>query len=133
MVVKAVNNFSYHDLSYICVSLIQYLEFVGKLFCSILCTWEEWAIAMHGRYESYILLILFTHICYIHSMTFFVFSTIYFESKTLQNTISYQITLSNNSIRLEHILLTPTSSLYTSSTFYLTLSLSAHLFHTVFQ
>ena len=96
-------------------------------------TWGEWAIATHGRYESYILLILFTHICYIHSMTFFVFSTIYFESKTLQNTISYQITLSNNSIRLEHILLTPTSSLYTSSTFYLTLSLSAHLFHTVFQ
>ena len=38
MVVKAVSNFSYHDLSYICVSLSQYLEFVGKLFCSTLCT-----------------------------------------------------------------------------------------------
>src|ERR1700683_1878698 len=41
MVVKAVNNFSYHDLSYICVSLSQYLEFVGKLFCSVLCTYSR--------------------------------------------------------------------------------------------
>src|ERR1700690_2655629 len=41
MVVKAVNNFSYHDLSYICVSLSQYLEFVGKLFCSALCTYSR--------------------------------------------------------------------------------------------
>src|SRR6202050_4518867 len=41
MVVKAVSNFSYHDLSYICVSLSQYLEFVGKLFCSILCTYSR--------------------------------------------------------------------------------------------
>src|ERR1700690_1514039 len=39
MVVKSVSNFSYHDLSYIRVSLSQYLEFVGKLFCSILCTY----------------------------------------------------------------------------------------------
>src|SRR6202034_470924 len=96
-------------------------------------TWGEWGIAMHGRYESYILFILFTHICYIHSMTIFVFSTIYFISKTLQNTISNEFTLHNNSIRPEHILPTPTSSLYTSSTFYLTLSLGPHLFHTVFQ
>src|ERR1700676_3788807 len=41
MVVKAVSNFSYHDLSYICVSLSQYLEFVGKLFCSVLCTYSR--------------------------------------------------------------------------------------------
>src|ERR1700685_2704385 len=41
MVVKAVSNFSYHDLSYICVSLSQYLEFVGKLFCSLLCTYSR--------------------------------------------------------------------------------------------
>src|ERR1700734_4090504 len=41
MVVKAVSNFSYHDLSYICVYLSQYLEFVGKLFCSILCTYSR--------------------------------------------------------------------------------------------
>src|ERR1700691_6200992 len=41
MVVKAINNFSYHDLSYICVSLSQYLEFVGKLFCSALCTYSR--------------------------------------------------------------------------------------------
>src|SRR6202020_2014641 len=41
MVVKAVNNFSYHDLSYICVYLSQYLEFVGKLFCSTLCTYSR--------------------------------------------------------------------------------------------
>ena len=34
-------NFSYHDLSHICVSLSQYLEFLGKLFCSILCTYAE--------------------------------------------------------------------------------------------
>src|ERR1700679_1053276 len=32
---------AYHDLSYICVSLSQYLEFVGKLFCSILCTYSR--------------------------------------------------------------------------------------------
>ena len=41
MVVKAINNFSYHDLSYICVSLSQYLEFVDKLFCSTLCTYSR--------------------------------------------------------------------------------------------
>ena len=41
MVVKAVSNFSYHDLSYICVYLSQYLEFVGKLFCSTLCTYSR--------------------------------------------------------------------------------------------
>ena len=41
MVVKAVSNFSYHDLSYICVSLSQYLEFVRKLFCSALCTYSR--------------------------------------------------------------------------------------------
>ena len=41
MVVKAVSNFSYHDLSYICVFLSQYLEFVGKLFCSTLCTYSR--------------------------------------------------------------------------------------------
>src|ERR1700727_975400 len=41
MVVKAVSNFSYHDLSYICVSLSQYLEFVDKLFCSTLCTYSR--------------------------------------------------------------------------------------------
>ena len=41
MVVKAINNFSYHDLSYICVSLSQYLEFVGKLLCSALCTYSR--------------------------------------------------------------------------------------------
>src|ERR1700691_422568 len=41
MVVKAVNNFLYHDLSYICVSLSQYLEFVSKLFCSALCTYSR--------------------------------------------------------------------------------------------
>src|SRR6202050_712626 len=41
MVVKAINNFSNHDLPYICVSLSQYLEFVGKLFCSILCTYSR--------------------------------------------------------------------------------------------
>src|ERR1700691_175101 len=41
MVVKAVNNFSYHDLSYICVSLSQYLEFLGKLFRSILYTYNS--------------------------------------------------------------------------------------------
>jgi hypothetical protein len=33
-------------------------------------TWVEWAIAMHGRYESPVLLILFTHICYVHSIMF---------------------------------------------------------------
>jgi hypothetical protein len=37
-------------------------------------TWGEWAIAMHGRYESPVLLILFTHICYVHSMIFLYFS-----------------------------------------------------------
>ena len=41
MVVKAVSNFSYHDLSYICVYLSQYLEFVGNLFCSTLCTYSR--------------------------------------------------------------------------------------------
>src|SRR6202050_809912 len=41
MVVKAINNFSYHDLSYICVSLSQYLEFVRKLFYSALCTYSR--------------------------------------------------------------------------------------------
>src|ERR1700734_1458234 len=41
MVVKAVSNFSYHDLSYICVFLSQYLEFVGKLICSTLCTYSR--------------------------------------------------------------------------------------------
>ena len=41
MVVKAVSNFSYHDLSYICVYLSQYLEFVGKPFCSTLCTYSR--------------------------------------------------------------------------------------------
>src|ERR1700679_707734 len=41
MVVKSVSNFSYHDLSYICVSLSQYLEFVDKLFCSTLCTYSR--------------------------------------------------------------------------------------------
>ena len=41
MVVKAVNNFSHHDLSYICVSVSQYLEFVGKLFRSALCTYSR--------------------------------------------------------------------------------------------
>src|SRR6202044_3555425 len=41
MVVKAVSNFSYHDLSYICVFLSQYLEFLGKLFCSTLCTYSR--------------------------------------------------------------------------------------------
>jgi hypothetical protein len=44
-----------------------------KLFVSS-HTWGEWAIAMHGRYESPVLLILFTHICYVHSMIFFHFS-----------------------------------------------------------
>src|ERR1700691_1813597 len=34
-------NFSYHDLSHICVSLSQYLEFLGKLFCFILCTYSK--------------------------------------------------------------------------------------------
>ena len=41
MVVKAVSNFSYHDLSYIRVSLNQYLEFMGKLLCSILFTYSR--------------------------------------------------------------------------------------------
>ena len=41
MVVKAVSNFSYHDLSYICVSLGQYLEFLGQPFCSILYTYHS--------------------------------------------------------------------------------------------
>src|ERR1700729_2204020 len=41
MVVKAVSNFSYHDLSYICVSLGQYLEFLGQPFCSTLCTYSR--------------------------------------------------------------------------------------------
>ena len=41
MVVKAVNNFSYYDLSYICVSLSQYLEFVGKPSCAILYTYNK--------------------------------------------------------------------------------------------
>src|ERR1700733_1891373 len=41
-------------------------------------TWGEWAIAMHGRYESPILFISFTYICYVHTMIFLYFSTIYF-------------------------------------------------------
>ena len=38
----------------------------------------EWAIAMHGRYESHVLFILFTYICYVHTMIFVYFSNIYF-------------------------------------------------------
>src|SRR6202042_1000012 len=38
---KLVLPLSYHDLSYICVSLSQYLKFVGKLFCSILYTYNS--------------------------------------------------------------------------------------------
>ena len=41
MVLKAISNFSYHDLWYICVFLSQYLEFVGKLFRSTLCTYNR--------------------------------------------------------------------------------------------
>src|ERR1700683_2395728 len=33
--------FSSHNLSHICVSLSQYLEFLGKLFCFILCTYSK--------------------------------------------------------------------------------------------
>jgi hypothetical protein len=48
------------------------------LYLHPLITWGEWAIAMHGRYESHILFISITCVYYIHTMILLYFSTIYF-------------------------------------------------------
>ena len=40
---------------------------------SIYLTWWEWAIAMHGRYESHILFMSFTYVYYIPIMIFLYF------------------------------------------------------------
>jgi hypothetical protein len=55
-----------------------YYAIINLLSSCPLLTWGEWAIAMHGRYESHILFILFTYICYVHIKIFVYFSTIYF-------------------------------------------------------
>jgi hypothetical protein len=51
-----VNNFLLVEMTH-----RNFTEDLGMLRKS-LQTWGEWAIAMHGRYESLVSLVLFTHI-----------------------------------------------------------------------
>jgi hypothetical protein len=46
-----------------------------------LCTWGQWAIAMHGRYESHLLFISITCVYYIqhHDIVIFFYYILYFR------------------------------------------------------
>jgi hypothetical protein len=68
----------YKNIAFKFIEISKYWLFIVFLLTNYMhwvhrCTWWEWAIAMHGRYESHILFMSFTYVYYIPIMIFLYF------------------------------------------------------------